>query len=187
MRHSLPVLLIVLVVCAGCVTTDGPATSPTETTSAPVDGPEEKSGETTDTPPSSPPTSSLDLASSGISCNEDLWVSFWGTGDPDLWDQDLVRVGYSVPRNVSFLVVTYVDNSPEGVAYVNNTIGYGVTVDGAELDLDSAFSDEHTVQVVLYHDQNDNGEYEQGVDSPCLVDGEVVRAGPERIDFSEFS
>ena len=116
-----------------------------------------------------------------------MWVAFWGLGEPQLWDQNSVRVGYYIPPETAFFVVTYVDGSQEGVYYENNEDGGGVHVDGNKLKLDSRFSGIHTVEVVLYHDGNANGRFDQGIDSPCLDAGEPVTTGPEHLNFSRFS
>ena len=173
MRNALPILIVLLLLLAGCVSSSGPTASPSDPTTT-ID-------ETSDD------NSSLDLSSSGISCQETLSVSFWGRNDPGLWDQNTVRVGYTVPPNTSFFVVTYVDGSIEGVTYENNTANSAVATDGAELHLDSKFSGKHTVQVVVHSDQDGNGEFNEEIDHACLANGEVVQAGPEQIDFNSFN
>ena len=180
MRLALLVVSVVLVVTAGCVSTNSPVTSPTapSTTEPPT---------TTTESPDRTPVPSLNLTSSGVPCGDDLSVGFWGLTHPaGAWDQNLVRVGYYVPPNTSFLVITYIDGSPEGVEYERDTNGLGSHVDGTYLYLDRNFSGNHTVEVVLYHDGNANGQFEQDVDAPCLNDGEPVTTGPERVNFSRF-
>lgn len=131
MRHALPILLILLVVSAGCMITTGPGKS----TSTPVEQTDGTPTAERDEPPSSSPTSTLDLTGTGVACNDDLWVSFWGLEpEPEsFWEPDVARVGYYVPPNTSFFVVTYVDGSREGVKYVNySDNGDGVHVDGGD-------------------------------------------------------
>lgn len=180
MRLALLVVSVVVVLTAGCISTNSPVTSPAAppTTELPT---------TTTESPDRTPVPSLNLTSPGVPCGDDLWVGFWGLTQPSgAWDQNLVRVGYDVPPNTSFLVVTYIDGSPEGVKYENNTDGGGVHTDGARLHLNTNYSGEHTVEVVLYQDGNSNGRFEQDVDSPCLNDGEPVTTGPEQVNFSRF-
>lgn len=179
MRLALLVVSIVVVVTAGCVSTNNPVTSPTAppTTEPPT---------TTTESPDRTPVPSLNLTSRGVPCGDDLWVGFWGLTHPaGAWDQNRVRVGYDLPPNTSFLVVAYIDGSPEGVTY-DSTGSLGAHVDGARVHLNTNYSGEHTVEVVLYHDENSNGRFEQGVDSPCLNDGEPVTTGPEQVNFSRF-
>lgn len=179
MRLALLLVSVVLIVTAGCVSTDSPVTSPTPPTTEPPT--------TTTESPDRTPVPPLNLTSNGVPCEDDLWVGFWGQSHPPgAWDQNLVRVGYYVPPNTSFLAVAYIDGSPEGVEYENNTDGDGVHADGARIHLNANYSGEHTVEVVLYHDENSNGQFEQGVDSVCLNDGEPVTTGPEQVNFSRF-
>lgn len=109
-------------------------------------------------------------------------MSFWGL-DSGQWESDTVRVGYPAPANTSFLLVAYVDDPPEGVLYENTSQNESAHVDGVEIGLNSKFSGTHTAQVVMAKDENRNGQFDRETDSPYLKDGEVIRAGPERVGF----
>lgn len=141
---------------------------------------------TAETPFHSPATPIAELPSSGIQCDDSLSLSFWGLNDARFWTQDSVRVGYSLPPNTSVILVTYIDGSVSGVTYRNvTTSSGGVNADGDMLQLDTRLTGKHVVRTVVHHDQNDDGQFEPGTDLPCLVDGEVVEAGPVEIDFSQ--
>lgn len=177
MRHALPALLLLLVVSSGCATTvnQTPSTAGTPIPDA-------------NTPGATPTgvVEQLELASSGTACDDDLFVEWWGLNEEHLWQPDVVRVSYYGPPDTSFLLVTYVDGTVGGAAYENNTNYDGFIVDGAELDLDEPLSGEHVLQVVIYHDEDRNGQLDRDVDSPCLDDGAVVTTRPVRVDFSRF-
>ncbi|WP_123537707.1 hypothetical protein [Halosimplex salinum] len=166
MRHAFTALFLLLVVSAGCVETGGPGSSTPEAASI--------------------STVSEDLSATGVSCHEDLSVNFWGI-EEQLWDRNSVRVGYSVPANTSVFLVAYVDGVRSGVVYERNGGDDAIVVDGGEIHLDSSFSGTHTVEIVLYHDEGGNEQFERSVDSPCLDDETVIMAGPRKIDFSEFA
>lgn len=150
-----------LILTAGCTTVSGPS-APTTTES---------------------PTKE-DFTSSGVSCSDDLWIEFWRLNEEQFWEQDVVRVTYTVPSNTSILFVTYVDGAVSGV---DSPASPGEHADGAIFELDSAYSGKHTVQVVVFQDTNDNGQYDTDADSPCLNDDEVVQAGPRVIDFNGYA
>lgn len=176
MRHALPVLFLLLVVSSGCATTVNqppstadPATPDGKTPSATATGVAE----------------TLNLSSLGTACDE-LYVDFWGLNEEQFWQPDVVRVNYDVPPNTSFLLATYVDGAVRGVSYETNEYDDGVNVDGAELELDTPLSGEHVVQVVIYHDEDGDGQLDRDVDPPCLNDGVVVKTRPARVDFSRF-
>lgn len=81
----------------------------------------------------------------------------------------------------------FVDGTPAGAAYANSTRLGGVSVDGARVELDSAYSGDHVVSVVAYDDANGNARFDPGTDPPCLDEGAVVRSDPTRLNFSRFS
>lgn len=102
------------------------------------------------------------------------------------WTQRSVRVSYTLPANTSVFLLAYVDGEPAGVSF---DADYGTGryhVDGFGFDLERAFTGSHLVQVVVYTDENENGQFDSGVDSPCLVDGEVLQAGPTRLNYTRY-
>jgi len=170
-------LLALLVLLAGCATTSGPGSepgaSPAESTIATTE---------TDGPP---PTPVPDLLGEGVPCDDGLFVSLWGVNE-GFWEPDEVRTAYTLPQNTSILWVTYVDGSVRGVKHHTEAEG-GFTVDGASHQLNESFTGDHVVRVVGYDDANDNGRFDRGTDRPCLDGGEVVRAGPDVVDFDAAS
>lgn len=189
MRRALPILLILLAVTAGCTM---PSASTATTTETPTIAPTDSSAATPVSPTATEtpvPTATLDLASSATTCRDDLWVGFWGLQpvEEDLWAPDVIRVGYSVPSNTSFLVVAYVDGTARGSIYENNTESTGVEVDGAEIELNESFTGEHAVRAVIYQDENGNGVFEADIDRPCQNDRGVVETEPETVNFSAYT
>ncbi len=160
MRRLLLATIALVVLSAGCTTYTGPVSKTTE---------------------QSPATATFESA--GTPCSEELQVSFWGLNEKAHWDSDTVRVAYTVPANESVLLVSYVDGAVSGV---ESSDSEGVHADGATLELDSAYSETHEVQVVIYDDVNGNGQLDGDTDRPCLNDGEIVQAGPKEIDYSRF-
>jgi hypothetical protein len=158
MRLALQFALVVLILSAGCLGGGG-----TQTTFEPT---------------------TADI-SSGVACDDGLWVSFWGLSQESFWEPDSVRTGYSLPEDTEVLFVAYVDGEVAGTEYERARDG-GRVVDGGGVSLNTAYDGKHTVQVVAYEDTNDSEAFENGVDEPCRADGELVQAGPEIVDFSRF-
>lgn len=96
----------------------------------------------------------------------------------------MALVCHDVPDNASVLFVAYVDGRPSGVGFVDRSGAKGMRVDGAEVGLDRTFSGQHTVEVVAWSDEDADGSFDPNVDRPCTQDGEIVRAGPKRINFT---
>jgi hypothetical protein len=176
-------LVVALVLVSGCASGGQPAVS-----SDPSTGPTDAAGEAASDlgTPRPEPTSAVEFATSGVPCDVS-WVALYATSTPHAWQPDVARVGFRVPRNRSFLAVVFVDGTPAGAAYANSTRLGGVSVDGASVELDSAYSDEHVVSIVAYDDANGNGRFDRGTDPPCLDEGGVVRSDPTRLNFSRFS
>jgi hypothetical protein len=198
------VLAVLLVVLAGCsvpagqsspspVTPSFETPTPAETAvSTPVGTPTQSSTDrpatTTATETRKPTVSAtpVSLASSGTPCTEDLWIDFWRPqNDKGGWTQNSVRVSYTLPANTSIFLVTYVDGSVAGVSFDADFGDNGYHVDGFGVDLNRSLSGVHLVQVVVYTDENENGQFDRGTDHPCLVDGTVLQAGGT-LDFSDY-
>lgn len=180
LRHAaLPTLfaLLVLAGCVGFVPAHGDTT--TESSTARTTEPPPKT--TVETPP---PTD----------CGT-LWVAFYAVGTDvqnRLWDPDTISIGYTVPGNASVFFVAYENGTHEngtvlGAEHVEHNTGYGVTADGAPVELDRTLSGEHTVSVVAHADADGDDEFDRRVDPACLNDGELVQAGPSTFDFDEFA
>ncbi|SDM53900.1 hypothetical protein SAMN04487949_2003 [Halogranum gelatinilyticum] len=192
MRFALHLVLVVLVLSAGCVA-DAPGASTTAAPSSPTATPSTAQSGVTSTPVSpttqstTAPTPEPTTATlrSGVSCGDYLTVSFWYLGYDEFWSPSTVRVGYFVPENTSVLFVTYVDGDVAGSTYLNNSDAGGYQSDGATLRLGRSFDGTHTVQVVAYRDTNNSEAFERGIDDPCLFNGSLVQAGPEFVDFPE--
>jgi hypothetical protein len=156
---------VLLVVLAGCLSGAGaPQTQPTV---SPSPGPD------ADTP-----TPVTDGCPS--------WVSFYGLGDPAVsaWAPDRVAIGYTVPADANVLFVAFDKGSVVGTAHVSTTgLDHGVTADGDTLALEASLEGSHVIRVAAYRDADGNGQFDPETDPPCLADGEVVEAGPRRIDF----
>lgn len=187
MRYALHIVLVLLLVSAGCIGNGNPPASSSVTTTT-HNTPDTHSDTVTTTKhtPSSEPVTPANLTSSGIACDDDLWVGFWELNNEDVWDPDVVRVGYYTPPNSSFLLVAYVDGNVAGVNQIENQYDSGEHVDGDKIMLDSPLSGKHWVQVVAFSDENTNGQFDKGVDKACLVDGELVQTDSNLIDFSRL-
>ncbi|WP_135363141.1 hypothetical protein [Halosimplex halophilum] len=95
-------------------------------------------------------------------------------------------MSFTIPSNRSLFLVTYVDGEVAST-YFRADIGEEVvTADGYPLDLRRSYSGTRAVQTVVYSDRNGNGEFDRDADGPCLVDGSVVQAGPERLNFTAY-
>lgn len=167
MRPARWVLAVIVATSAGCLASTGPAGTPTSA--------------------ASPTPASVGFAASGTSCGVGGWVSFYGLeGEPPLWEPDTVRIGFELEANASALFAAFVDGTVRGVMYAHNDADGPIADDGSPIELDASFSGVHDVQVVAYSDEDGDEALERGVDRPCLVDGEVVAAGPRRADFDRF-
>lgn len=160
MRRELIAVTALIILIAGC-NTGGVPSSPTTTVSP----------------------ATQDFRSSGVPCSDELEIGFWGLNEEQFWDQDVVRVTYTIPSNLDVLLVTYVDGTVSGVDSPNS----GDHADGASLELNSTYSGKHIVRVIVFEDNNENRILDANTDSPCLNDGDVVQAGPKEIDFSRFA
>lgn len=202
------VAFALLVLCSGCLSgsgspgtsTESPAASPsgtsTESLSATSTGTlsATPTGSPDETPTTRPPSPTavitpavFDLRSAGTPCDEDLWLHFWGlVPDENHWESDVARTAYYVPANASFHLVTYVDGVQRGVYSENNPDAGNEVSDGTRHRLNASFSGRHVVRVVAYSDEDGKGEFERGTDAPCLVDGDVVQAGPQVVNFSKY-
>ncbi|WP_436910775.1 hypothetical protein [Halosimplex marinum] len=95
-------------------------------------------------------------------------------------------MSFTIPSNGSLFLVTYVDGD---VASTHSRADIGrniVTADGYPIDLQRSYSGTRVVQTVVYSDRDGNGEFDRDADAPCVVDGEVVQAGPERLNFTAY-
>ncbi len=172
-------LLLCCILVAGCITGGPTGTGVSPTTTA---TPSQASPASTTAPTPYPePTPVTELASTEVTCDESLSVSFWNG-----WTQNSVRVSYYLPANTSILLVTYIDGTVQSATIRKNTHDDGIHADGDKLLLQNALSGVHTVRTVVYQDSNGDGQFEKGVDSPCQVAGEVVQAGPTRMNFSNI-
>lgn len=190
MRRVLYGLVVCCILTSGCIASgpSGAGVSPTAMTSLSETPTATQSATPTPTvepTPRSDPTPVADLASAGTECNE-VSVSFWGLNEESFWTQDTVRAGYYLPANTSILLVTFVDGTVQGVSFQNNPSDDGINSDGAKLDLETSLSETHVIRTVVYQDTNGDRQFEKGVDMPCHDDGEVVQAGPARVNFSRF-
>lgn len=189
------ILLVVLVGCsAPAVQSSAPVTPSSDTSTppgaavgTPVGTPTEYPTATTEK--ARKPTVSatpVSLASTGAPCNEDLWIGVWRPqNDKGGWTQSTVRVSYTLPANTSIFLVTYVDGSLADVSFRADLGDSGYHVDGFGVDLNRSLSGVHLVQVVVYTDENETGQFDRSTDHPCLVDGTVLQAGGT-LDFSDY-
>lgn len=166
MRLALHGLLVFCVLTAGCISgvPGGFGGSPT---------------------PPPEPTPVVALTDTATACDDALSIAFWGLSGENFWSQDTVRVGYRLPANTSVLLVTYIDGTVQDVTS-RTTDDSATHADGDELTLDGRFSGTHVVRTVVYRDTNRDGQLQQDVDAPCTADGELVQAGPTRVDFDRF-
>ncbi|SFL01549.1 hypothetical protein SAMN04487950_1956 [Halogranum rubrum] len=187
MRYAFQIVLVLLFISTGCLGNGNPPATPSlTTTSHETPDADSDAATTTEHTSSSGPVTPANLASSGAVCDDDLWVGLWELNNEDVWDADVVRVGYYTPPNSSFLLVAYVDGDAAGVTQIQNRYVSGEHVDGDKITLDSPLSGKHWVQVVAFSDENTNGRFDQGVDTPCLVDGELVGTDVYLVDFSKL-
>ncbi|WP_436907851.1 hypothetical protein [Halosimplex marinum] len=205
MRSLGSALVCLLGVAAGCAapgTQSSPAPTDAPGTASPVDTTSTASPAGTATPsatvagtPTATPTRTptpvaatpVPLRAAGRPCDEDLWIDFWRPqNDTGGWTASNVRVSYTLPANTSIFLVAYVDGRVAGVSFDADYGSDHYHVDGFGFDLDRAFTGPHLVQVAVYTDSNGNGRFDRGVDSPCLVDGEVLQAGPAHLNYSRY-
>lgn len=114
-------------------------------------------------------------------------VSYSGLDDPvqmRAWDPNTLRLGYGLPANVSVFFVAYENDTILGVKHV--TTNSSVAATGETFTLNTQLSGTHTVNVMLYEDTNENGDYDPNADSLCRRNGTAVQTGPRTFNFSEF-
>lgn len=156
----------VLVVLSGCLSGNG------------VGQPDSLTPTAAQTPTASPTVSQTGCPSG---------VSFYGLGSPGetAWEPDRIAIGYTVPANASVFFVAFEEGTVIGTTHVTTTDReHGVTADGDGIPLENALTGSHMIRVGAYRDSNANGQFDFGTDSPCRSDGNVVEAGPRRINFS---
>ena len=179
-------LLIILSLSAGCSTLDGRTTGgenpSTSNPTTPTVSPEIPSS-TTDA--NSVPREAAQF-SAKVSCDRDLQLELWRTYDTDLWTRGSIHVFYYAPSNSSIFLVTYIDGEVAGSVYQSNTDNNGIYYDGLQLELDTTFSDEHTVQIAVHRDENGNEQFESDIDRACVNNSSIVQAGPETLNFSQY-
>lgn len=124
--------------------------------------------------------------SGGTECNSDIWIDFWGPNDTRPWTQSSIHISYTKPANTSFLLVAYIDGQVAAESYEQDPGEHDIHFDGARISLQREYTGRHAVQVVVYHDENQNSEFDRGTDTPCLVDGDIAQAGPTWVNFSQF-
>ncbi|WP_458210704.1 DUF7282 domain-containing protein [Haladaptatus sp. NG-SE-30] len=118
-------------------------------------------------------------------------VSFWGLNGPaaqNKWSSESVRVGYTLPPNSSAFLVVYENETMLGYSQATNTRSeHSVASDGDHIQLNTSLNGTHTLRVVVVEDTNQNGTFDPTTDQPYRQNGEIVRAGPQTIDFSRFT
>lgn len=117
------------------------------------------------------------------------WVSFYGLGSPGetAWEPDRIAIGYTVPANASVVFVAFEEGAVIGTTHVRNTdLEHGVTADGDGIPLEQSLNGSHMIRVGAYADSNGNGQFDVGTDEPCRSGGQLVEAGPRRINFSSL-
>lgn len=119
---------------------------------------------------------------------ENVSVSYWRLNDANqtqTWSPDTLRLGYGLPANVSVFFVAYENDTILGVNHV--TTDEAVVADGSTLRLNSELSGSHKVHVKVYHDTNENGDFDSQSDSVCHLDGKEIRTRAATLNFSEFN
>lgn len=119
---------------------------------------------------------------------ENVSVSYWRINDTNrtqTWSPDTLRLGYGLPANMSVFFVAYENDTILGVNHV--TTDEAVVADGSTLRLNSELSGSHTVHVKVYHDTNENGDFDSQSDSVCHLDGNEIRTRTATLNFSEFN
>ncbi len=95
-------------------------------------------------------------------------------------------MSFTIPANTTLFLVAYVDGEVAGTSFHADTGDTITTAEGFRVNLQRSYSGLHVVQTVVYSDQNENGEFDRDIDAPCTVNGSVVQAGPERMNFTAY-
>lgn len=116
-------------------------------------------------------------------CNGARYLSFYPS-DRRGWTRQTIYVAYSLSSGANVALVVFEGETVLGTEDFSSP--GGAAVDGQPIRLDEPLIGEHTIRVVMYADQNEDGEFDPASATPCRHEGEVVQAGPETIDFSQF-
>jgi hypothetical protein len=104
-----------------------------------------------------------------------------------LWNRHSVQVGgFSLGPNANVLLVVYEDDTVLGTAELHAP-DVTMVVDAMSIPLKKPLTGEHTIRVVMYADSDGDGNFDPANATPCRYEGEVIQAGPETFDFSEFA
>jgi hypothetical protein len=112
-------------------------------------------------------------------------ISYSGSNDSvrtQTLDSNTLRLGYGLPANASVLFVAYENGTVLGVKHV--TTESSVAATGVTFSLNTQLSGTHTVNVVVYEDTNENGDFDPNVDTICRHNGKTVQTGADRFNFS---
>ena len=115
-------------------------------------------------------------------------ISYSGSEDSvrtQALDSNTLRLGYGLPANASVFFVAYENGTVIGVKHVITESSVAAT--GVTFSLKTQLSGEHTVNVVVYEDTNENGDFDPNVDTMCHNNGTVVQTGTETFDFNRSS
>jgi hypothetical protein len=100
-------------------------------------------------------------------------------------DSNTLRLGYGLPANASVFFVAYENGTVLGVKHVSTKSSVAAT--GVTLSLNTKLSGTHTVNVVVYKDTNENGDFNPNVDTICRDNETTVQTGTETFNFNKTS
>ena len=170
-RSALVIALLLVLVLAGCL-----GASPWSTG-------------TTSTVTETPPQTTATPIESRTTCDEQLWVAFYalsGSVHERIWSPDSVTIGYTLPGESSVFFVVYEHGEILETQHARNDAEHALTADGDRVTLDKPLSGEHTLNVVIHKDIDEDGTFDPAVDAACTNDGELVQTGQATIDFDRL-